>query len=114
MLIAKFIFLLKSNYKKTINQKQTQTIEKFLTQNNHQTDIWIEKDMPKPTYKSLIKLLEPCKEYDIFVVADLSVLGKNLYVKQQVLSYCLDHKIDLWIAADSSFFSEKNVLKYVL
>lgn len=94
-------------------QEQKQTIEKFLNQKNQQTDIWIEKDMPKPTYNSLIKLLEPCKEYDIFIVANLSVLGKNLSVKQQILSYCLDHKIDLWIIADSLFFSEKNILKYV-
>jgi len=92
-----------SSDKQTI-ENQRYEIENFATCNDLQIDGWIEetisgvKDYDK---RELGKLLRKVKKDDLIICAELSRLGRNLFMIMEILNLCMGKECKIWTIKDN-------------
>lgn len=78
-------------------------IEKFCSKEGLCIDGWIEETISGTKYytkRRLGKLLKHTKPGDLIICAELSRLGRNLYMIMEILGVCMSHGCKVWTIKD--------------
>ena len=92
-----------SSDKQTV-ENQRYEIEKFSINSNLHIDGWIEETISgTKTYskRELGKLLEKVQKDDLIICAELSRLGRNLFMIMEILNICMNKECKVWTIKDN-------------
>lgn len=92
-----------STDKQTVENQRFE-IEKYCTERGMIINSWIEETISgtkKPVERKLGKLLNKLKRGDILICAELSRLGRNMYMIMSILNYCMENEIKVWTIKDN-------------
>lgn len=92
-----------SSDKQTIENQRFE-IEKFATQNDLSIDGWIEETISgKESYskRELGKLLNRVVKGDLIICAELSRLGRSLFMIMDILNLCMNKECSVWTIKDN-------------
>jgi len=92
-----------SSDKQTVENQRFE-IEKFASQNNLQIDGWIEETISgKEAYnkRKLGKLLKRVVKDDLIICAELSRLGRSLFMIMDILNLCMNKECNVWTIKDN-------------
>lgn len=85
-------------------ENQRFEIENFAKQNNFKIDGWIEETISgTKNYdkRELGKLLNKVKKDDLIICAELSRLGRNLFMIMEILNICMTKECKVWTIKDN-------------
>lgn len=91
-----------SSDKQTVENQRFE-IEKFAVQNNIKIDGWTEETISGvKSYdkRELGKLLKKIKKDDLIICAELSRLGRNLFMIMEILNICMTKECKVWTIKD--------------
>lgn len=91
-----------SSDKQTV-ENQRYEIEKFALHNNFIIDGWIEETISgTKNYdkRKLGKLLKKVHKNDLIICAELSRLGRNLFMIMEILNICMSKECQVWTIKD--------------
>lgn len=89
---------------KQTTENQIFEIKNFAIKNNLVIDTWFNETISglcDVKNRKLGKLLKRMKKGDIMITSELSRLGRNLLQVMGVLSYCMEHNIEVWTIKDN-------------
>jgi DNA invertase Pin-like site-specific DNA recombinase len=92
-----------SSDKQTVENQRFE-INNFCARNNIAVDKWIEEVISgtkKVKDRLLGKLLKKANNGDRIICSELSRLGRTLFMIMDVLSYCMEHEIQIWTIKDN-------------
>lgn len=92
-----------SSDKQTVENQRFE-IENFAKQNGFKIDGWIEETisgMKSYDKRQLGKLLNRVKKDDLIICAELSRLGRNLFMIMEILNICMTKECKLWTIKDN-------------
>lgn len=92
-----------SSDKQTVENQRFE-IENFAKQNNFKIDGWIEETISgTQNYdkRELGKLLNKVKKDDLIICAELSRLGRNLFMIMEILNICMTKECKVWTIKDN-------------
>ena len=92
-----------SSDKQTVENQRFE-IENFSIKNHLQIDGWIEETISgTKTYskRELGKLLEKAQKDDLIICAELSRLGRNLFMIMEILNICMSKDCKVWTIKDN-------------
>lgn len=92
-----------SSDKQTV-ENQRYEIQKFAKQNDIRIDGWIEETISgTKNYdkRELGKLLNKVKKDDLIICAELSRLGRNLFMIMEILNICMTKECKVWTIKDN-------------
>lgn len=92
-----------SSDKQTVENQRFE-IENFAKQNNFKIDGWIEETISgtkKYDKRELGKLLNKVKKDDLIICAELSRLGRNLFMIMEILNICMTKECKVWTIKDN-------------
>lgn len=92
-----------SSDKQTVENQRFE-IENFINQNDIQIDGWIEETISgTKNYdkRELGKLLKKIKKDDLIICAELSRLGRNLFMIMEILNLCMSKECKVWTIKDN-------------
>lgn len=92
-----------SSDKQTVENQRFE-INKFCKCNNLYIDGWIEETisgMKSYTKRQLGILLKRVKKNDIIICAELSRLGRNLFMIMEILNICMNKECSVWTIKDN-------------
>lgn len=80
-------------------ENQRFEIEQYCRKYNFNVSSWIEETISgtkQPKDRKLGKLLKDLNKDDILVCAELSRLGRNMFMIMSILNYCMENSIKVW------------------
>ena len=92
-----------STDKQTVENQRFE-INRFCRQQNLKVDKWIEETISgSKTYdkRALGKLLKDIQKDDILICAELSRLGRNLFMIMEILNICMRKECKVWTIKDN-------------
>jgi DNA invertase Pin-like site-specific DNA recombinase len=92
-----------SSDKQTVENQRFE-ITKFARQNGMAIDGWIEETISGTksfSKRELGKLLKKAKADDMIICAEMSRLGRNLFMIMEILSLCMEKGCKLWTIKDN-------------
>ncbi|MBI2851425.1 MAG: master DNA invertase Mpi family serine-type recombinase [Chloroflexi bacterium] len=92
-----------SSEKQTVENQRFE-IENFVSRNNIQIDGWIEETISgTKNYdkRELGKLLRKVQKDDLIICAELSRLGRNLFMIMEILNLCMSKECKVWTIKDN-------------
>ena len=92
-----------SSDKQTVENQRFE-IENFAKQNGFKIDGWIEETisgMKSYDKRQLGKLLNRVKKDDLIICAELSRLGRNLFMIMEILNICMTKECKVWTIKDN-------------
>lgn len=92
-----------SSDKQTVENQRFE-IENFAKQNDFKIDGWIEETISgTKNYdkRELGKLLNKVKKDDLIICAELSRLGRNLFMIMEILNICMTKECKVWTIKDN-------------
>lgn len=92
-----------SSDKQTVENQRFE-IENFAKQNDFKIDGWIEETISgTKSYdkRELGKLLNKVKKDDLIICAELSRLGRNLFMIMEILNICMTRECKVWTIKDN-------------
>lgn len=92
-----------SSDKQTVENQRFE-IENFAKQNNFRIDGWIEETISgTKNYdkRELGKFLNKVKKDDLIICAELSRLGRNLFMIMEILNICMTKECKVWTIKDN-------------
>lgn len=92
-----------SSDKQTVENQRFE-ISKFCTNNNLRIDGWIEETISGTksyTKRELGKLLKKVGKDDLIICAELSRLGRNLFMIMEILNVCMSKECRVWTIKDN-------------
>ena len=92
-----------SSDKQTVENQRFE-INKFAQANNLNIDGWIEETISgAKNYdkRELGKLLKKVKKGDLIICAELSRLGRNLFMIMEILNLCMSRECKVWTIKDN-------------
>lgn len=92
-----------SSDKQTVENQRFE-IERFAKANNLTIDGWIEETISgTKNYdkRELGKLLKKVKKNDLIICAELSRLGRNLFMIMEILNICMNKECRVWTIKDN-------------
>lgn len=92
-----------SSDKQTVENQRFE-IENFAKQNGFKIDGWIEETisgMKSYDKRQLGKLLNRVKKNDLIICAELSRLGRNLFMIMEILNICMTKECKVWTIKDN-------------
>ena len=92
-----------STDKQTVENQRFE-INRFCKQENLKVDKWIEETISgSKTYdkRALGKLLKDIQKDDILICAELSRLGRNLFMIMEILNICMRKECKVWTIKDN-------------
>jgi len=92
-----------SSDKQTVENQRFE-IENFAKKNNLKIDGWIEETISgTKSYdkRQLGKLLNKVKKDDLIICAELSRLGRNLFMIMEILNICMTKECKVWTIKDN-------------
>jgi len=92
-----------SSDKQTVENQRFE-IETFARQNDFQIDGWIEETISGTknyNKRELGKLLKKVKKDDLIICAELSRLGRNLFMIMEILNLCMSKECKVWTIKDN-------------
>lgn len=92
-----------SSDKQTVENQRFE-IENFAKQNDFKIDGWIEETisgMKSYDKRQLGKLLNRVKKDDLIICAELSRLGRNLFMIMEILNICMTKECKVWTIKDN-------------
>lgn len=92
-----------SSDKQTVENQRFE-IENFMRQNKLEIDGWIEETISgTKSYdkRKLGKLLRKVKKDDLIICAELSRLGRNLFMIMEILNLCMTKECKVWTIKDN-------------
>ena len=92
-----------STDKQTV-ENQRYEIEKYCKERELVIYSWIEETISgtkKIDERKLGKLLSKVKKGDIIICAELSRLGRNMFMIMSILNYCMENEIKVWTIKDN-------------
>jgi DNA invertase Pin-like site-specific DNA recombinase len=92
-----------SSDKQTVENQRFE-IEKFSLKNQIQIDGWIEETISGTkayNKRELGKLLERVQKDDLIICAELSRLGRNLFMIMEILNICMSKECKVWTIKDN-------------
>ena len=97
------IYIRVSTDKQTVENQRFE-INRFCRQQNLKVDKWIEETISgSKTYdkRALGKLLKDIQKDDILICAELSRLGRNLFMIMEILNICMRKECKVWTIKDN-------------
>ena len=91
-----------STDKQTVENQRFE-IENYSKERNLLVASWIEETISgtkKVDERKLGKLLGKVKKGDIIICAELSRLGRNMFMIMSILNYCMENEIKVWTIKD--------------
>lgn len=91
-----------SSDKQTVENQRFE-IKRFAAENNIKIDGWIEETISgTKSYdkRELGKLLKRVKKDDLIICAELSRLGRNLFMIMEILNICMNKECRVWTIKD--------------
>lgn len=91
-----------STDKQTVENQRFE-IENYCKEREVIVNAWIEETISgtkKVDERKLGKLLSKVKKDDIIICAELSRLGRNMFMIMSILNYCMEHEIKVWTIKD--------------
>ena len=91
-----------SSDKQTV-ENQRYEIDNFATKENMKIDGWIEETISGTknyNKRELGKLLKKVKKDDLIICAELSRLGRNLFMIMEILNICMTKECKVWTIKD--------------
>ncbi len=85
-------------------ENQRFEIANFVKANNLQVDGWIEETisgMKNYDKRELGKLLKKVRKDDLIICAELSRLGRNLFMIMEILNFCMSRECRVWTIKDN-------------
>jgi DNA invertase Pin-like site-specific DNA recombinase len=98
-----FGYIRVSSDKQTVENQRFE-IENFVRKNDIQIDGWIEETISgTKAYgkRELGKLLERVQKDDLIICAELSRLGRNLFMIMEILNICMSKECKVWTIKDN-------------
>lgn len=92
-----------STDKQTVENQRFE-IENYCKERGLIVGAWIEETISgtkKVDERKLGKLLAKVKKDDIIICAELSRLGRNMFMIMSILNYCMEHEIKVWTIKDN-------------
>lgn len=92
-----------STDKQTVENQKFE-INNFCKNNNLMIASWIEETISgtkSVNERKLGILLKKVKKDDIIICAELSRLGRNMFMIMSILNYCMDNEIKVWTIKDN-------------
>ena len=92
-----------SSDKQTVENQRFE-IDNFVSRNNIQIDGWIEETISgTKNYdkRELGKLLRKIEKDDLIICAELSRLGRNLFMIMEILNLCMSKECKVWTIKDN-------------
>jgi len=92
-----------SSDKQTVENQRFE-IEKFSVKSHLQIDGWIEETISGAkiySKRELGKLLEKVQKDDLIICAELSRLGRNLFMIMEILNICMSKECKVWTIKDN-------------
>lgn len=92
-----------STDKQTVENQRFE-INTFCQQNNIQIDKWIEEVISgtkTPEKRKLGKAIKRMHKGDTLICAEISRLGRNLFMIMSILNQCMEHSIQVWTIKDN-------------
>ena len=92
-----------STDKQTVENQKFE-INNFCKNNNLEITSWIEETISgtkNVNERKLGYLLKKVKKDDIIICAELSRLGRNMFMIMSILNYCMDNEIKVWTIKDN-------------
>lgn len=92
-----------STDKQTVENQRFE-IENYCKEHNLIVNAWIEETISgtkKIDQRKLGKLLNKLKKDDILICAELSRLGRNMFMIMSILNYCMEKEIKVWTIKDN-------------
>lgn len=92
-----------STDKQTVENQRFE-IEKYCKERELVIYSWIEETISgtkKIDERKLGKLLSKVKKGDIIICAELSRLGRNMFMIMSILNYCMENEIKVWTIKDN-------------
>src|SRR5574344_731048 len=92
-----------STDKQTVENQRFE-IKKFCSIQNIQVDGWIEETISGTknyTKRELGRLLERVNKNDLIICAELSRLGRNLFMIMEILNVCMNKECKVWTIKDN-------------
>ena len=92
-----------STDKQTVENQKFE-INNFCKNNNLEITSWIEETISgtkNVNERKLGSLLKKVKKDDIIICAELSRLGRNMFMIMSILNYCMDKDIKVWTIKDN-------------
>ena len=91
-----------STDKQTVENQRFE-IENYCKERNLLVGAWIEETISgtkKVDERKLGRLLSKVKKDDIIICAELSRLGRNMFMIMSILNYCMEKEIKVWTIKD--------------
>lgn len=91
-----------STDKQTVENQRFE-IDNYCKERNLIVESWIEETISgtkKIDERKLGKLLSKVKKDDIIICAELSRLGRNMFMIMSILNYCMENEIKVWTIKD--------------
>lgn len=85
-------------------ENQRFEIENYCKERGMIVNAWIEETISgtkKIDHRKLGKLLNKLKKDDILICAELSRLGRNMFMIMSILNYCMEKEIKVWTIKDN-------------
>lgn len=85
-------------------ENQRFEIENYCKERGMIVNAWIEETISgtkKIDQRKLGKLLNKLKKDDILICAELSRLGRNMFMIMSILNYCMEKEIKVWTIKDN-------------
>lgn len=85
-------------------ENQRFEIENYCKERGMIVNAWIEETISgtkKIDQRKLGKLLNKLKKDDILICAELSRLGRNMFMIMSILNYCMEREIKVWTIKDN-------------
>src|SRR5574344_958658 len=92
-----------STDKQTVENQRFE-IKKYCSKQNTQIDGWIEETISGTknyTKRELGRLLEKVNKNDLIICAELSRLGRNLFMIMEILNVCMNKECKVWTIKDN-------------
>jgi len=92
-----------SSDKQTVENQRFE-IKNFCSRQNIKVDDWIEETISGTkaySKRALGKLLEHVKKDDLIICAELSRLGRNLFMIMEILNICMTKECKVWTIKDN-------------
>ena len=92
-----------STDKQTVENQRFE-IENYCKERGLMVASWIEETISgtkKIDERKLGRLLSKVKKDDIIICAEMSRLGRNMFMIMSILNYCMEHEIKVWTIKDN-------------
>lgn len=97
-----------STDKQTVENQRFE-IENYCKERSLLVNVWIEEIISgtkKIDERKLGKLLGRLKPNDTLICAELSRLGRNMFMIMSILNYCMENNIKVWTIKDNNRLSD--------